>query len=1287
MKTFANQGFTNTGKIISKKLFKGVPDLSLKTVTGLLGYNVYRDNTLITPLPLESTTLLDPSLEFGVYEYAVTAVYDEGESGPISTSAQIGNPEMVISPEEITETVIIGNYYEKIITIYNEGNTDLLWTAINNDFWTFVSPPSGIIEPNSGIDIQLFINTFNLIAGEYSTEITFTQNNINNPTIALPVHITAIGAPGISVLPGELNFGDVVYGFDYTASLTIQNIGTETLELSEIVTSNPIISIGEYPLSILPYEHIQVEITLDASILGELVGNVSITSNDAINPQIDIPLMANVYLQPPVFLQSEVIGNDVNLNWEMAIGGSGEWIHWDTGENFTSIGLTGGGSFQYAARWEPTQLIPFSGKIVPKVAFFPSGENSAFTLKIWQGENASTPVISQPINNYSANQWNEIFIQNAFAIDASDELWIGIEVNHPDGDFPAGADMGPAMAGFGDMINLEGYWESVSAVYGIDFNWNIQFYVLSEDSSYQVVNTPVLKETPKKFFNQGQLVSNKKVNQSQHALFAPKESNEEILGYNVYRDGSILNDFPFEETNFLDQNVPFGIYNYGVTAVYDLGESPQTSINVQVGAPNLVFNPELISDSLESGEITEHIVTLYNGGDFNLEWNAISNASWISISEFSGTIEPGNTAELIVSLSSAGLFNGNYQSNIVFEINNINNPISYLPVNINVSGEALLMITPDTLDFGTTALGSAKTAYIKVTNPGNDFIFISEMQTTPYVFTGQNFPVYLYPGGEMFLGIQFTPDSLGTFTGSFKVFTDDPDIPSAESILIGSSLLPQPLNLTASLDSNNVLLDWQNPFGGSENHLQYCDDQSVTSIGYSDGGTFMVAAKFGPEELLTYNGLELSQIGFVPWTDNANFTLKVWIGESAENLVLSQPVIELNPFEWNDVVLDFSIPVDTSAYLWIGYEVTHEPGDFPAGCDFGPAVIGKGDMISTDGISWLSLNYYGLSYNWSLRGYVGTDKKLNTLAPSAKLDERSFFNNGVLKSAFEPQQSSLKFAPKSLVLLGYNVYRNGLLLNENILLTTSDYTDPDLNPGLYSYQVSAVYETGESLPTEAIEVLIEEPVLFPAGWNHHHTGMTHIVHIPTNAQGNLNFMSAGDWIGVFYNDNGELKSGGSVMWSETDSLKLIVYGDDPSTSLKEGFDLGEWLLWKVYMNETQEEHNIGVEYNQMMPQHNGLFTMLGNSALTAMQLSITNIQDLDTDEISIFPNPATNQFSISGLEKVDEITIVNAFGEVVKKIEANGNNKRLINLDVPAGIYFIILQNAQTSVNKKLIIN
>lgn len=58
--------------------------------------------------------------------------------------------------------------------------------------------------------------------------------------------------------------------------------------------------------------------------------------------------------------------------------------------------------------------------------------------------------------------------------------------------------------------------------------------------------------------------------------FIPASSKPEelvVLGYNIYRDKTLVNESPVAETSYVDTQVPAGVHNYQVSVVYDKGES------------------------------------------------------------------------------------------------------------------------------------------------------------------------------------------------------------------------------------------------------------------------------------------------------------------------------------------------------------------------------------------------------------------------------------------------------------------------------------------------------------------------------------------------------------------------------------------------------------------------------------------------------------------------------------------------------------------------------------------
>jgi hypothetical protein len=285
---------------------------------------------------------------------------------------------------------------------------------------------------------------------------------------------------------------------------------------------------------------------------------------------------------PPLNLEGEVAGiYNVHLTWQSPSGGSStdEWIHYDDGVNYDAIGLTAGGSFMVAIRFEPSQIAPYAGTVITEVKFFAGSTvvSTQFVLKIWKGANASILIYEQPIINPAIGDWSVIALNTPVPVDVTQELWIGYACNNsPAGEYPAGCDAGPAEAGYGDMITLdELLWEPLSG-YGLNYNWNLQAHVVGVDSKVAelvpIAQKPLINSVGARPAKSGI------VNTTPEAVDNTVNSRS-LMGYNVYRDNVKINDALVLVTQYTDVDLEFGTYTYYVTAQYTFCESePSNSV-------------------------------------------------------------------------------------------------------------------------------------------------------------------------------------------------------------------------------------------------------------------------------------------------------------------------------------------------------------------------------------------------------------------------------------------------------------------------------------------------------------------------------------------------------------------------------------------------------------------------------------------------------------------------------------------------------------------------------------
>lgn len=285
-------------------------------------------------------------------------------------------------------------------------------------------------------------------------------------------------------------------------------------------------------------------------------------------------------LLSPINLIGDINNNNVTLNWSPppTITVDPQWIQWDNGTNTgNGIGLSQGGIFYVASHWNPSDLDAYDGMSVTQMSFFPNEDTSAsFVLKIWTGANASVEVMSQDVTSYIIDDFNIVNLVNPITIDATMEYWFGYEVIQESiGTSPAGHDDGPAVQELGDMISLDGSsWSSMSAEYGLDYNWNIAIYVDN------LKNATPLKPITKSILpvSDGIFVDSEEAGAIN--FFNPG-SAKKLTGYNIYRNGVII--ATTTDTTYADKNLDSGTFEYFITAIYNEDESgASNTVSVEI---------------------------------------------------------------------------------------------------------------------------------------------------------------------------------------------------------------------------------------------------------------------------------------------------------------------------------------------------------------------------------------------------------------------------------------------------------------------------------------------------------------------------------------------------------------------------------------------------------------------------------------------------------------------------------------------------------------------------------
>lgn len=468
-----------------------------------------------------------------------------------------------------------------------------------------------------------------------------------------------------------------------------------------------------------------------------------------------------------------------------------------------------------------------------------------------------------------------------------------------------------------------------------------------------------------------------------------------LLGYNIYRDGEVIASIDHPQTEYYDLNLINPIYTYQVSAVYDLtlygfpgetGESPFAGpVNIYMDTEfHLPFTEDFYPGTFQSNMWTR------DGPSGDDNWQIAGQSGNPAPGAYFTNYYPRTSYSRTLTswwFSGSGYTDGEIFLDFDFRdeiVNPTQTEFLYVDVYDGTEWRQFKEFTnTEDIDWQTYTINITNAAF------------------------GHLFRIRFRAEGES------TANILYWNIDNIRIYRQ---CEPATDFYANAPNLQEPCI---------VLCEWEytEPYWNGE-YLQWDNGENYSGIGTGSGSLFYVASRFTPEQLQLYAGGNLTKIKFFPW-DDAEFVLKVWTGDSASQLMLSQPVQSYTVGEWNEITLDSAVYISGTTELWFGYSNDGGYGSYPPGVDSGPNVINYGDLISIDGQKWESLyTNFGITGNWNLAGFVD-------------------FPGETTRS-----------------LSHFNVYRE----DEYIGSTGNEYyyDTLTLNANVYCYNVKAVYEDCES---------------------------------------------------------------------------------------------------------------------------------------------------------------------------------------------------------------------------------
>ncbi|MCD4772074.1 MAG: T9SS type A sorting domain-containing protein [Bacteroidales bacterium] len=499
----------------------------------LLGFNVYRDEAFVDYVEYngEDSITWGQPMQPGTYSFSVTAEYDVTVYGGTGTTES-----MPAGPVSIQ--VSYGFSLPFVEDWSDASFEDQQWetTSVN---WIF---DFSIGNPATSAEFHCYPMLTNYEAGLISYPILGSEFNDEDIFLEYDYMLDDRNETGLELMTVKIwengNWHEVAnYANEGDIDWT-----TENIDITEFAQGNDF-KIGFFAN-------------------GASSVNFKSWYIDNINVYFECPAPEDLFLEFEEYLTYA----EVRLNWQLGEPPIEEWIQYDDGINDNAI--SAGGAFELSAYWPASTMAQYSGSELTEVEVYINDPTIIAIIKIYGAGTPTEPgdLLAEKCFYGTEESWITVELDSPVPITGED-IWIGYYGDAPAWAFFAGCDAGPAIAGFGDMVSMDGItFESLSLAYGLDYNWNIHGFVINANG--EKTSLKPVKATPVYYTGGVPVVSGIKT-----SINVAPNKHRDFVSFSIYRNynenGFELIEEGWTDYEYTDVVYAGGDYTYYVTAIYD----------------------------------------------------------------------------------------------------------------------------------------------------------------------------------------------------------------------------------------------------------------------------------------------------------------------------------------------------------------------------------------------------------------------------------------------------------------------------------------------------------------------------------------------------------------------------------------------------------------------------------------------------------------------------------------------------------------------------------------------
>ncbi|NQU06032.1 MAG: choice-of-anchor D domain-containing protein [Calditrichaeota bacterium] len=292
---FEQVGLELTGELPLTITNIGNEDLSISDISvenNLFSINYEDEFTLEPDEEAEFTVTFSPE-ERGEFEGSITITSNDEQNGEIEVplSGEGVGAVCWFNPRSLSFGVVgIDISSEETINFRNRGLNDLVISDLTNENDVFTTDflIDIIVEPDEYHSLTVTFTPTNGI--EYHDTLTFTTNDPDNDTVAIPMYGRGMGAV-IVLEPDTVRFDEVGINQSAERTINIRNEGEIDLNITEIFTEGAYFSINLDTVYVVePDASMECTVTFSPTEIGDFNAWLFITCDDRQREEVIIPL-------------------------------------------------------------------------------------------------------------------------------------------------------------------------------------------------------------------------------------------------------------------------------------------------------------------------------------------------------------------------------------------------------------------------------------------------------------------------------------------------------------------------------------------------------------------------------------------------------------------------------------------------------------------------------------------------------------------------------------------------------------------------------------------------------------------------------------------------------------------------------------------------------------------------------------------------------------------------------------------------------------------------------------